>query len=195
MCPEKRSKKKTRRRKNKSKVRGNGSIGGGDALSHQHHHRQHHIPEQLQPVEDLEEVPEDDFFVDDDMFGDMTNVKPIERIDVDPVHNFDVFLPVRKDHLEPIHTVINVDRKTYNSNPTESFNNREEFDEMERDLENELHRNRLPDNVQERTAHHNIAGQNSGGSSRQIINRTYYSYFNYIVVFCLLLVYQCKYMV
>ncbi|KAF2361340.1 Copper type II ascorbate-dependent monooxygenase C-terminal [Trinorchestia longiramus] len=110
----------------------------------------------------------------DVMFDDDISSKPIKRIDADPVRKFDVFMPIREDTFDgkaqggansmetqpgssgggSTRGVFGNSGRTVNTRNRTPFQDlREEFDAMERDLEQEVNHNRLPDSFQERTAH------------------------------------------
>lgn len=110
----------------------------------------------------------------DVMFDDDVNRKPIKRIDADPVRKYDVFMPVREDSYMPknhgltyppgssyqatennnIKGNLGTSGRTINTrNRTPSQNLQEEFEEMERELLEEMNHNRLPDSFQEQTSH------------------------------------------
>ena len=149
-----------------------------------HHRRQHpHIGEGLQDEaespaggeEDPSPSAEGGSFKGDVMFDDEIDPKPIKRIDADPVRKFDVFMPVIEDFFEPKNQGTNTPEdnfplrrpgdlrprggttgktvNTRNRSPYDSL--REEFDAMEKDLENEVHHHHSSslDGYRDRTAH------------------------------------------
>uniref|UniRef100_A0A6A7G1R7 MOXD1 homolog 2-like n=2 Tax=Hirondellea gigas TaxID=1518452 RepID=A0A6A7G1R7_9CRUS len=148
-----------------------------------HHRRQHpHLSDGLQddadPLRSGDHLSSYDggslYDGGDVMFDDDMNTKPIKRIDADPVRKYDVYMPSREDFFDskvhgannPLDTRFQASESSSSSN---SYGNsgrtvntrnqppyddlREEFDAMERDLEEEVNHNRLPDSFQERTAH------------------------------------------
>lgn len=95
------------------------------------------------------------------MSDDQINSKPIESIDVDPVSHGRVFMPVVEERRE----TNQLDRLGMEDMIIPSVPDRhleEEFQEMERELEEELER-RNDQILQERTAHQNADGR-SGNS-------------------------------
>ncbi|XP_068207395.1 MOXD1 homolog 2-like [Palaemon carinicauda] len=124
---------KNRRRKNKT-ARG----------------RNHHLVGHGGEGDELEE--EDGDTEEEVMFDDQMNSKPIETIDVDHYNHRDIFMPVMEEHFEDgIIDIYGVDTG-HSAAPDREL--QKEFQEMERDLEEEMHK-KFPDTFQERTGHPN----------------------------------------